>query len=225
MFKINFFLHLHIFYSFSYFVSNSKNLWLLFCYELICSWSSANCCFFFNFLFFMFWFMLSVSFWWFCSVAACTLYWHWFWSSLLKIIPYTIQIRQSPLRTATLLCHLRSFFTLLLFCWVYLTPKKSVKQSPWRSKVAVLYRLCLICIVNTFRIKLLKTESIILSTHYNKIEFWTLPIRSRRSRKHRWNLHHLLPHPQKTLLKSDSEKGNFFFELFYLLLAWLLEKE
>ena len=31
MFKINFFLHLHIFYSFSYFVSNSKNLWLPFC--------------------------------------------------------------------------------------------------------------------------------------------------------------------------------------------------
>ena len=31
---------------------------------------------------------------------------------------------------------------------------------------------------------------------YNRIEFWTLSRRSRRSSKHRWNLHHLLPHPQ-----------------------------
>ena len=30
--------------------------------------------------------------------------------------------------------------------------------------------------------------------------------------------------PYKARLKSDSEKGYFFFELFYLLLAWLLRK-
>ena len=83
--------------------------------------------------------------------------------NLEKIIPFTIQIRQSPLRTKQNYCPLR---------------------------------ICLICIVNTIRIQLLKSKSIILSTHFNKIEFMFLPIRSRRSNKHRWNLHHLLPHPQ-----------------------------
>ena len=60
---------------------------------------------------------------------------------------------------------------------------------------------------------------------YNKNEFWTLPWRSRRSNKHRWNLHHLLPQPIPT--KHDLnpiQKRLFLFELFYLLLDRLLRK-
>ena len=104
---------------------------------------------------------------------------------------------------------------------------KSGKVRKGRSKVAVLYGLCLVCIVNTIRIQLLKSESIILSTHYNKIEFWTLPISSRRSSKHRWNLHHLLPHPGQSPQNTPEirfGKGYFFLELFYLLVAWLFIK-
>ena len=74
------------------------------------------------------------------------------------------------------------------FCFVeFIRLLKGVRSKvrKGRSKVAVLYRLCLICIVNTIQNLLLKSKSIILSTHYNKIEFWTLPIRSRRSSKHR----------------------------------------
>ena len=85
-----------------------------------------------------------------------------------------------------------------IFCFVeFIRHLKGVwsKVCKGQSKVAVLYKICLICIVNTIWIQLLKSKSIILSTHYNKIELWTLPIRFRKSRKHRWNLHHLLPHP------------------------------
>ena len=104
-----------------------------------------------------------------------------------------MQIRQSLLRTATLLCPLQTLLHTSFFEFIRLLKGVWSKVRKGRSKVAVLYRLCLICIVNTIRIQLLKSESIVLSTHDNKIEFWTLPIRSS---KHRWSLHHLLPHPQ-----------------------------
>ena len=107
MFKINFFLHLHIFYSFSHFVSSSKKVWLPFFYiELICSWSS--CCFFFNFFFFIFWFMFSVSFYDFVLWLLAPFLGIGFDRHYKKVIPYTIQIRQSPLRAATLLRPLRT---------------------------------------------------------------------------------------------------------------------
>ena len=86
------------------------------------------------------------------------------------------------------------FFCFVENIWLLKGVWSKVRKE--RSKVAVLYRLCLICIANTIRVQLLKSKSIILSAHYNKIKFWILPIRSRISRKHRWNLHHLLPHPQ-----------------------------
>ena len=117
---------------------------------------------------------------------------------LKKIIPVTIQIRKSPLRTATLLCPLQTLLHTSFVEFIRLLKGVWSKVRKGRSKVAVLYRLCLICIVNTIRIQFLKSKSIILSTHYNKIEFWTLPIRSRRSSKHIWNLYYLLPQPIPT---------------------------
>ena len=86
------------------------------------------------------------------------------------------------------------------------------------------FRKFLIKFWNFISYRKLKVCRQIFYWEYNKIEFWTLPRRSRRSGKHRWNLHYLLPHSHKTRLKSDFEKGYFFFELFYLLLAWLLRK-
>ena len=153
--------------------------------------------FLFNLFFFIFWFMLSVSFWWFCSVAACILSWHLLWSSLLKIHTIYNTNQAKSVKDSNFALSFTDFAS-HFFCFVEFI---RLLKGVW-SKVAVLYRLCLICIVNTIWIQLLKPKSIILSIHYNKIEFWTLPIRSRRSSKHRWNLHYLLPHPQSIPTKN-----------------------
>ena len=161
--------------------------------------------------------MISISFWWFCSVAACTLSWHWFWSSLLKNRTIYNANQAKSVKDSNFASSFTDFAS-HFFCFVeFIRLLKGVwsKIRKGRNKVAVLNRLCLICIVDTILIWLLKSKSIILSTHYNKIEFWILPIRSRRSSKHRWNLHHLLSQPIPTkharnpIRKKDISFSNY----------------
>ena len=67
----------------------------------------------------------------------------------------------------------------------------------------------------------------ILIMNYNKITFWTLPLKSKRSRKHSCNLHHLLLHPsqslKKTRLKSDL-KLVFYFRFILNIILLTLNK-
>ena len=95
-----------------------------------------------------------------------------------------------------------------------LTPRK----WPWKA-ISWSWKSYILVLVMKITSKLSDLVVMQSKTHmvHNiiKVAFWTLPRRSRRFRKHSWILHHLLPHPQKIHLKSDSEIDYFFFELFY----------
>ena len=84
------------------------------------------------------------------------------------------------------------------------------KQSSCPFRLCLIY--CVILLGPNF-----KVWKIILSAHCNKIEFWTSPARS--SKHDEISITSRPANPHKTRL-NQIRKGYFFFDLFYLFLAF-----